>query len=259
MLGKNPLAAIGSATILAGLLLFFSLSASLPVKDWTFWAASPLLALVHGIGGVFAPRGSLETMAAENQKLKAENAELEALRSSNTAFKKALGFEEEGGRRLLLAAVSYYGAEAGKEFLVVNRGKEAGISTGVVAVDENGLFVGVVRDVGERFSKIEIASNPGEAFEVEVLPLKIKALARGIGNHTIALELLPIDAPVQSGDYVFLLGIGNEGGARYHIPLGEVLSVKKNGSSAFKDGGASLLAKPETLREVYFLFSPKSQ
>jgi cell shape-determining protein MreC len=255
MFGKNPIATIGSITIFFGLLLFFAFFPPHTIKDFSMRFADPLLSSAGYIRGVFDSGDVTKAIVAENQKLKAENIELESLRVANMALRRALRFEDELGRDLLLAPVTFYGKEAGKEFLIVHRGRESGINGGEPVIDENGVLVGVVRDTGNKFAKIEVISNPGETFEVEILPLGVKALARGIGNRTISLELLPIDAPVKRGDYVNLIGIENTGGARYHIPMGEVTLVKMNGSSAFKSGNVSILSKPEILREVFMVFS----
>lgn len=252
---KNPIVKVGLAVILIGLLIFFGIPRRAVFHDWLVGAAKPLLTVASVTRGFLLPKEELRAILEENQKLKAENAELEILRSSNETLRAALSIEREKNTDLLLAPVFHYGREAGKEFLLTDRGKESGISVGQVAVDHNGLLVGIVREVGDRFSRIEVASNPGETFEVELIPLRVKALAEGIGNRTLVLDLLPVEAPIQRGDYLVLLGLGGDGGRHYGIAMGEMVSLKKNGSSAFKKGRATLLAKPELLREVFLIMS----
>lgn len=237
-MARFPVIKIVFAVVLLGLLIFFSNARAVKVLRESMLVLSKPL---RRAAGEFRPE-------AEPQFILADMAELAELRRQNLALKNALGFKEERGINLRGARVLTYGQEFGKEFLLIDQGTAAGIQKNDLALDENRFFVGKVAEVYAEFSRVELASNPGEVFEVSIAPLGVRALAKGLGGRIFSLELLPASSVVRTGDLVSLLGIA---GNRYAFSLAEVLSVQSEGGSAFKDGRASLVSHPETLREVF--------
>ena len=246
------------AVVLLGLLIFLGSTKIIAfMRESVLAAAKPILKASMPLRRWLSFANILsaeeaEQLFREKQQLQAEAAEVARLREENRAFRTALRFAEDRSMELRGGTVMHYGKEFGKEFLLVERGKRAGVRSGDLAVDTNGFLVGIVKEAYEEFSRVEIASNPGETFEVEIIPLKVRALAKGLGARSFTLELLPADAPVAVGDFVILLGIG---GGRYSLPLGQVADLKRNGGSAFKEGRGVLLADPESMREIFFIES----
>lgn len=248
---------MASALVLLFLLVFFrENSFVLTVRESFLVVGKPLLKLA----AVFQSQKSLSgdeiaALLEEERKLKADATELEALKEENQSLKNAQNFLDEkkftthGGR------VTHLGEELGKEFMLIDLGADQGIKKGDLALDANGFFVGTVAETGDRFSKISLASNPGETFEVEIRPVHLKALARGIGGRIFSIELLPADSVVQRGDSVTLRGIEGEGGGRYSFFLGSLVNVKSSGASAFKTARALLGADPESLSSVFIVES----
>lgn len=258
MRSRAALFKIFFAVILLGLLIFLSSTKIIAVlRESALIAAKPIMKASMPLRRWLSFDNILSTEEAEQllkekQQLQAEAAEVARLREENLAFRTALRFAKDRNLELRGGRVMHYGKEFGKEFLLVERGKRAGVRSGDLAVDTNGFFVGIVKEAYEEFSRVEIASNPGETFEVEIIPLKMRALAKGLGAHSFTLELLPADAPVAVGDFVSLLGIGS---GRYSLLLGQVTDLKRNGGSAFKEGRGILLADPEGMREIFFVES----
>lgn len=243
------------AVILLGLLIFFSSSSVASVlKENILRAVTPLLRIS---GKSNLSQVQANDLVGENQSLRAENFELEDLRQENQTLKKALSIKDNQGLALRGAQVIYYGRELGKAFLLIGRGKNDGVKEGDAVIDENKFFVGVVKEAFGELSKVEVASNPGETYEVELSSSKIRAIAKGIGAETLAVELLPPDTQIKKGDFVTLIGVGVSGGARYSLLLGEIARIKEGGGSAFQEARAILLADPRTLRHVFVVESGK--
>lgn len=195
----------------------------------------------------------MKLLSAENQKLKAGLFELEELRSEVKSLKKLLRFSE--GRKLELrgAHVLHYGKVFGKEFLILDQGRQNGFGQDLPVLDENGFFVGTLKEVTEDFSKVEIASNPGETFEIEIIPVQVRALAKGIGGRAFGLELVPLDSTIRVGDLV--LSFSQYGKNRVPFYLGEITKVEPDINLVFKKAKATLLTKPEGLREVFIVLA----
>ncbi len=147
----------------------------------------------------------------------------------------------------VLSVVSYRN-EAGKEMLVLNGGESSGIKVGDIAVDENKFVVGTIREVGQDFSKVSVASNEGEVYEVEFVPLHAKALARGVGGGAFTIELIPADFTLRKGDFLTLFGT-----ERDMFFLSEITGEDSNGGAALKVARAVRMSEPEHLHEVLVL------
>lgn len=232
------------SAILLGLLLFLNhtaLASSLSEKFLKF--VEPVLSRA------FYLKQSLSGTEDSGMNESALRAEVGRLLAENNSLRRALRFSEEK-YRLEGSRVIHYRVEFGKEFLLIDKGKEDGIKTGDAVVDSFGFLVGVSKEVQDSASVVEVISNPGQTLEVEILPLQARALAKGIGARGLVLDLLPQGASIRKGDIINLLGVG---GVRRSLLVGEVASVKSGGNSAFLEAGALIGAKPEALREVFIV------
>lgn len=236
--------------ILIGMLIFFN--NVLGFNNYIFMLIKPFLQMTKGIRGYVSDKEK-ETILQENLHLKSLLFELESLRAENSVLKKVLSFAEDIKDELKGAKVIFYSQESGREFLIVDQGREASVQIGDLVVDGELAFVGVVKEVGDGFAKIGVATNPGETFEVEIISSRVKALARGLGAGSMAIELLPLDVPLQKGEFVGLLS------GESFLPLAEIVVEKVVGSSSFKEARAVSLAHPESAREVFIISARTSR
>lgn len=251
MVFKKNVFYVSAAIALLGLLLFFR--ASTVVKKTGEISAGimkPVAKSARNLRNFLSYDRENEGLLEKFNLLRAENFELETLREENNALRGLLGFKNEKKISLIGGEVVHYGQELGREFLVAEKGSSDGVRKGDLAIDDNGFFVGLVKETYANFSKIEIASVPGETFEVGIVSLGIKALAKGLGNRTFSLELLPSSAEIKPGDFVELIGIA---GNRYSFLLGEIKDVDSAGGSAFKNARMIMAAQPEKLKRIFFL------
>lgn len=261
------------AMALLGALIFFS--DSLGVKNFVFRLVRPLFKTAMWINSLGLSQEEIN-LREENGRLKAQVFELEQLKLENTALKKALSFKETSKLSLKGAKVIFYSQESGKEFLLIDQGREAGIKSGDLVIDAEQIFIGTVKEAGDGFSKVGVASNPGETFEIEItslpgsslrqlrscpaesgtaeelLPgLKIRALAKGLGARAFSIELLPLDTPVRKGDFAGLMNRDR------FLLLAEISGEKIVNGSAFKEARALLVVRPEMANEVFIISSKR--
>ena len=252
--------------ILFGVLIFFNnFWAIKNIRNITVWIFEPLMGLAGATSKIFGGSGLSREYALnliqENHRLKTANLELEKLKEENSSLKKIFGFKEEQRISLRGADVILYAQEMGKELLIIDQGKKDGISEGDVVVDENKILVGFIREVGNDFSKVSIASNPGETFAAELLPGKVRVVAKGIGGRALSLEFIPADAVVRKGDFVTLASHGSTDArfptkSTYPFLLGEVVSNQLADTQVFRLIKAAYLARPELLDKVFVVLSP---
>ena len=233
-----------AAVILIGMLIF--LNNILRLKNYIFNLTRPLLDTVVQVRGFISDREK-EKLLEENQHLKSLVFGLERLQMENSDLKKALSFAEETKIGVKGARVIFFSQGSGREFLIVDQGEGAGVQVGDLVVDGELFFLGTVKETGERFARVGLAANPGETFEVEIMSSRTKALARGLGAGSFAVELLPLDIILQTGDRVGLLS------KQKFLPLAEIVIEKTVGGSTFKEARAVFLAHPELAREVFII------
>ena len=256
---------------LLGALIFFS--EPLGVKSFAIKLTRPLFRSAMWVNGLGLNQGEI-SLREENERLKANLFELEQLRVENATLKKALSFKETSKLSLKGAKVIFYSQESGKEFLIIDQGKETGIKAGDLVIDAEQAFIGTVKEAGDGFSKVGVAANPGETFEIEVeslpgsslrqlrsypaesgiaeelLPgLKIRALAKGLGARAFSIELLPLDIVLRKGDFAGLVNKDK------FLLLAEIYGEKITSGSVFKEARALLIARPELARQVFIINS----
>jgi cell shape-determining protein MreC len=175
--------------------------------------------------------------------------ELIIVREENARLERALFFKNAASLPLTGARVLSYFNEFGKEFLLIDQGRDAGVVEGDIVLVSSQIVVGVIVEVGEGFSHVAVASNSDQSFEIDVVPLSIRAIARGVGGRAFALDLLPADAEIRAGDFVAL--VHTRGNVRATLLLAQVTGADSGQGGAFKKGQAALLARPEMVREVF--------
>lgn len=248
----------GMAVIL--LIVFSRLtSTGLLMRDIGFWLVKPLLYA----GVVLRQESALlyfnnttsseftKNLIEENQGLKSRLYNAEKIGEEVGRLKKALKFEEERGMNLEGARVLLHTQEFGREFLLIDKGIKDGVREHQIVVDSHALLVGMVREATHYEAKIEIASNVGITYEVEITPIGVRAVARGMGGRTFLVELIPQETPVRRGD---LLGaVLPQKVKKISLPLGEIITKELEGNGGFRYARAVLLAKPELLSEIFII------
>lgn len=256
MAKKEKIITLVVALLLALMLIFFSgAKVVLSARAAVFWALKPLVLAAERVrfisGSAAFSRNEVVELVGDSQRLRASNVELEKLRSENQALKKVMGFSQNSGLSLKGAEVVLYTHESGREFLQIGAGKDDGVREGDLVIDENLIFVGMVRETGVTSAKVVSASSLGENIEVELIPSKIRALAKGLGARALRLELVPSGTALRRGDLAVLAS--SQG--RYPFAVGEIVREKPAGSGAFKEVNITHLARPELLRKVFIVFS----
>jgi cell shape-determining protein MreC len=244
-----PLAALSA-------LIFFSHTSPVQfLRSSVGLALKPVMKTVSDTARKFESANSEEL----NGRMRAALFQIEELRGKVQELERALRFKEEIRNNLMGARVILYAEEFGKEFLILDRGRKDEVREGDLVISPDNMIVGTIREVEESISKVSLASNSGETFEVRIFPLDVQASARGLGARTFSLELIPADMPIKSGDIVIFSS--NSGGV-FILPekfiLGEVLREIGTDNEIFKEGRAIMLADPKRLDEVFIVKRMKS-
>lgn len=245
---RNVKPKIVAAVLVAGLLILFGERFMLPrMQDGTARIIRPFVIAATAAGGWIrgSTAGSPE-LADNRMDIKAQQFRLQESEKENERLRGALRlFPSE--ENVHAAAVIMHTVSEGKEFLIINKGSDDGITEGTMAVDARRFLIGAVKAVNPYTARVAVAANPGEAFEASITPIDAGALVRGIGGRAVLLELIPAEVPVRRGDFFSVRAI------RAPILFGEITQVKESQGGAFQEAYGILLARPERIREVFLI------
>ncbi|ADL07507.1 rod shape-determining protein MreC [Thermosediminibacter oceani] len=190
-------------------------------------------------GGV---RNGIESVAEvfylkrENEALKKQLAELEEYRhkfleyrDENARLRRMLEFKEKNPQYDLVAA-EVIGRDPGNWFnvIIINKGKNSGITKDMAVVTERGL-VGYTVDVGNNWAKVLMLLDNRMSVSAMIQRTRDNGILKG--NIAPAppghakMVFLPADASIVKGDVVITSGMG--GIVPKGIIIGEVVEVKK--------------------------------
>lgn len=249
---KTALKIVPALVIVAALVFFSRTDGIHRLTGVIFGALMPIVRSAHGVAlslhGSFA-EGMRHAVSIESETSRFAR---EALRGENESLRRALGLKEEIRAEVKTASVLRAGHEFGNGFLLLDKGVDEGIGRGDTVMTPERVLVGTIQETGKGFSKVVLATNPGQAYDGEIIPLGAHTLLRGLGAGTFSLDLIPGDRAVRRGDLVRVPVAGVSEGTL----AAEVASVKTAGGGAFQEIYALALADPADLGVV--LIIPKS-
>jgi rod shape-determining protein MreC len=158
-------------------------------------------------------------------ELQQENAELEVL-SALLDFARSHAENE-----YITAAVIGRDVSPFLHYIIINRGSDDGLRRGMPVVSSQGL-VGRVAAVTADGARVQLITDPGTAINVRIQPSGAEGSLAGSITGDIAVENIPQDAVVQTGDLVLTSGLG--GNFPADMLIGQVSGVRQRPVELFQ-------------------------
>ena len=152
--------------------------------------------------------------------------------SRNRYLETALEFKKQNSFPKRMARVVGKDPSFWFQTLIVDRGENDGVVTGMVARSSKGV-VGQVVQVSDNYSKILLANAPSSAIDAIVESSRVRGILKGAGEDGYVLHYVLKNAEVKVGDKVVTAGIG--GVFPSGIPLGTVSKVHAKRRGMFLD------------------------
>ena len=221
-----------------------TLTVSSPAETAMRDAASPLGDIYDGI----ADRGDLvrenEQLREEVEILQAQLADQQDVLLRIDALEDALEVKSTRPEDQLLVANVFAQDPSGlKRSIAIDRGLGDGVREGMVVLSREGSLIGTVTDAFQDFAWIRLISDPDSAVNAQVntttppadpgvltpetpaagdgpdpsatptpssapAPVPVQGVAEGDLRNELVLELLPPEAPIDSGSLVVTSGLG---------------------------------------------------
>ena len=238
---------------LVRLAFFASLSLALLVLDarfrYTESLRSVLALAVYPLQSLAAMPAALAERSsvyfASQSQLREENADLRAklLGASQAAERYGAAQAETGQLRRLIGAaerlplkamtaeILYNGRDPYSRKVVIDKGRQNGVSPGSPVVDENGV-IGQVTRAHTLSSEVTLLTDKEQAIPVQVVRNGLRAVAFGAGSSgMLELRFMAANAEIQNGDKLVTSGI--DGTYPPGLPVATVARIERDAAYAF--------------------------
>jgi rod shape-determining protein MreC len=116
-------------------------------------------------------------------------------------------------------------------YVIIDKGSNDGIRRGMPVVTDQGL-VGRIDAVISNAARVQLITDPASVINVRLEKTGKEAQLIGTISGDLALDLIPQDVVIESGDVVLTSGLG--GGYPTDLIVGQVLTVRKQDSDLFQ-------------------------
>jgi len=207
---------------------FYNISSPLEVIFWQ-WGEE-----VSGFLGVFSKQSALleevKELSFKNQELLGEVAFLRELKKENEVLREALNLGLEKDFQLEIARV--IAKDISQDSLLVDKGKKAGLLSGMPLISPQKVLVGRISQVYEDFSEVILISHKDSSFDAKLSDREVFGLIEGRGAFKVYLDLVSKEELISEGELVVTTALG--GIFPPGILVGEVKNVRKTDIDPFQ-------------------------
>ena len=152
-----------------------------------------------------------EQLKLKIQELIAENVALKELKKENEILRTALelGLQEE----FKLEICQVIGKDISSDTILINEGFKDGLTKDLPVITQQKILVGRISEVYKNFSKVQLITQKGFSFPVEIQDSKppttpILGEMKGKGNFELLIDRLPQEKEIKKGDVVITTVLG---------------------------------------------------
>ena len=242
--GPSPVARLAFFGVLSMLILFIdarfkSFETVRSAIEFVVYPLQRLTALPslawQGAGNYFASKDKLQ---AENTQLKQKqyaNAlqlqQLQTLQAENQQLRQLLDLRQQVNYPTLATEIAYVEQNIFKRKLIIDKGLNANIQAGQVAMDDIGI-VGQITHVYPLAAEVTLITDKDHAVPVQVLRSGLRSVVFGSGNISeLTLRYMPMNADIVVGDELVTSGI--DGTYPAGIRVAKVTKVERDPAYPF--------------------------
>jgi len=133
--------------------------------------------------------------------------------------------------RYLAAAIIGRDPSPFVKYVIINRGSDSGLRSGMPVVTSQGL-AGRIAAVTAGAARVELITDPASSVNVRLEPSGAQAVLLGSLTGELSLDLIPQTASVNVGDLVLTSGLG--GNFPGNILIGQITSLRRRETDLFQ-------------------------
>lgn len=230
-----------------------------PIQKGVSILLTPVRDGLNAIDDVVHATRQRDEYRAENQRLLAENAQLQADRRQDTALKKLFTLDSELGVSSYVQVTTQVTGESPSiwySHVMIDAGSGNGIHDGDVVIDGDGL-VGLVSSVAPDAAEVTLLTDSSSGVAGRDATTGVWGVVQPAAGSTSQLLLaFPSSMRVSPGDLIVTAGTTTRGPSLYppNIPIGRVTSVDTANSTISLEPYANV----RQLEDVQVLTQPKA-
>jgi len=228
-----------------------------PIEDGANILLTPVRDVIHGVGDVANASHERDRYHAENRRLLAQNAALESDRRQLLQLEGQLTIDRELGLTSydqVVAQVSEEAPSVWYSHVTIDAGSDAGIRTGDVVIDGDGL-VGRVATVAPGAAEVTLLTDATFAVDARDAATGVWGVAEPSAGNANELVLgFPSGSDVAVGDSIVTAGTGPSVFPP-DIPIGRVTSIDRTTQTI----ALAPYANVRQLEDVQVLTHPQAQ
>lgn len=224
-------------------------------SSWVFVASAPLVKAENNIRGFFGSIFAIKQIARENFKLKKENLELAAenirlkeAERENFALKSQLNMPVIKERKTVKADVSGFDPFSYNNFMTINKGGQSGIKEGMPVLLPEGVLLGKIEEVRDKFSKVMLIFSSRSVIAVTTQESRSSGALKGSFGTSLIADAIPQYEEIKEGEMVITSALG--GNIPKGIPVGTVDKIISSPNEIFKKASINAFADPDKAEEV---------
>lgn len=171
-------------------------------------------------------------LEAENARLQIQVIELQQQVIEAQVLATLLDYaRSRADNRYIAAAVIQFDTSPFLHYVVINRGSDDGLRTGMPVITDQGL-VGRIAAVTAGAARVQLITDPDSSVNVRLQSTGEEAVLQGSLTSDLSLEMIPQSANVQTGDLVVTSGLG--GNFPPNLVIGQLTTVRKRDFDLFQ-------------------------
>jgi rod shape-determining protein MreC len=171
-------------------------------------------------------------LESENSRLKIQNIELQQSVLEAQVLATLVDYARTSSENQYTAAsVIGFDASPFLRYIIINRGSDDGLRTGMPVVTNQGL-VGRIAAVTSQASRVQLITDSGSYVNARLQQADEDGILQGQLNGDLVINSIPQNAKIQVGELVVTSGLG--GNFPPNLVLGQVTSVIKRDFDLFQ-------------------------
>lgn len=230
------------------------LSASAPLQTF-FWSQGQglnrFIDKLKGINSLEAKNSGLEL---ENQRLRAELANLLELRNENQELRKALDIGLEKEFKITIANV--VSKDPFQDVIIIDKGSDDGVFADFPVISPQKNLIGRVEKSFPNFSRVILISNKRSSIGAKISGQEeITGIAKGEGGLKLIFDLIPQGSKIEKGNLVLTTALGNV--FPKGLLVGEIKSIDYSDVKPFQTAEINLGFDFNKLSSVFIITNSK--
>lgn len=188
----------------------------------------------------------------ENNKLRKEISDLKETDNENKTLRSILNLPIAKEHSLIDGVVIGKDPYNFSDYLLINRGSEAGVAKNMVVVDQNGFYIGNIVDVSQNTAGVLLVTDNRSAIGALDQNTRVQGLVKNDRNLGLYFDMVLENADVAIDDIIVSLPTEENVDS---IPIAKVISIEKYPNKTFQKITLSPLADMKKIERIFVLLN----